>query len=642
MLPPDLIIPRKVLWADPQIHLARISPDGKHICYLAPSRKNMNVWFAPSQAWQNAKVVSSSLHPVRDVWWSRDSDHILYTTDLNGDENWQLHSYQLSTQKTRTFTPQGLQVRVLRVSTKHPTKLLIGLNERDRQHVDVYVLDLNSSELTCVYQNNEYWDFLADDDLQIRIGLKVDQNGGSYINLANQQLITRTTLHDIYEVYFYPRLRQGLSSDNEKLYLCQSAKTNTSELISIDMKSGKLESLFHDEQSDIADVLRCPLTKKPLAAATYYERKKWHPLSQECAGDFEYLASVDNGDIDILSQSANNDTWMVSYTHDDSPATYYLYHRKHQRAIFLFNSHEGYKDYAFTKMHPRVITTRDGLKCVSYLSLPRQSDINEKGIPFKPVPLVLLVHGGPNYRDFWGFNPTHQWLANRGYAVLSMNYRSSTGFGKEHVQKGFGEWAAKIHEDLLDAVNFAIDNHITTADQVAIMGRSFGGYATLVGLSFTPEVFCCGVDIVGPSNLQTMLENFPPYWRTVREALYKMVGFDPTSEQGIARLHAKSPLFKAQNICKPLLIGHGANDVRVLQSESDQMVKAMQKNGIPVTYAVFPDEGHQLLHPGNRMAFYALAELFLAKVLKGKCESYDAAVDTSMTVLADDFKLLHN
>ncbi len=635
----DPLIPRNILWADPQKHLAKISPDGKYIIFLAPHKQNLNLWLAPIEAISEAKPLSESEHPLRDIWWSKNSRHILYVHDKNGDENWQLCGYDLVQHKTHVYTEAGLQVRSLHSSEKHPDKLLIGLNKRDKHYIDVYELDLITGALKCVYINKEYWDFIANDELQIKIGVKISPQGADYIKFEDNSLITHTDMHDVYGLYFYPRLRLG-NTDGEQFYLCQTLKTNTSCLVHVNILSGQTETLFNDPLSDIADILTCPQTKKPLACATYYERKQWHPIEQEVEEDFRFLASIDNGDIDILSKTRNNEIWLVNFVHDDGPVTYYLYYREKQTAVFLFESHDALKKYPLTKMHPRVIKARDGLKCVSYLSLPRQSDIDAKGVPLEPVPLVLMVHGGPSYRDFWGFNPTHQWLANRGYAVLSVNYRASTGFGKEHVFKGFGEWTGKIRTDLLDAVNWAIENKITTPDKVAIMGRSFGGYSTLVGLTFTPEVYCCGVDIVGPSNLETMIKNFPPYWKTVRQAILAMIGLDPDSEEGKVKLRAESPLYLAHKIKKPLLIGHGANDVRVLQSESDEMVKAMQQNKIPVTYAIFEDEGHQFMHPGNRMAFYALTELFLAQILKGQAQAYDSQVKTAMTLKLDDFNLL--
>lgn len=642
MQPPDPIIPRHIIWADPTRSLVKVSPHGKYISYLAPFQGNLNLWIAPCDDMLAARAVTSSQNPIRDYWWSKNEDIILYYFDQKGDENWQLHGYQLSTGKTHMYTERGLQSRILHISAKHPDKILIGLNQRVRHYIDVYQLDLQSGQMQCIYENNQYWDFIADEDLHLRFGLKVDDKGGEWVDLSlkNQpRALTKIAMHDISGLYFFPRLRLGLSSDNQKLYLTQSMDSNTSTLISIEVMTGKIEKIGHNALADICDVLLNPSTKEPLAFAINHQRKEWHCLNDNTMRDFTYLQSIDDGDIDVISQSEKNDLWLVSFVHDNGPVAFYLYDRIKVQATHLFDSDAALKNFPFTKMHPRIITSRDGLKCVSYLSLPRQSDIQEKGIPFKPVPLILLVHGGPNYRDFWGFNATHQWLANRGYAVLSVNYRASTGFGKAHLDAGHGEWGGKIHHDLLDAIEWAIQEGITTEDKVAIMGRSFGGYATLIGLTLTPDTFCCGVDIVGPSNLETMVKHFPPYWKAMQGAIHEMIGCDPNTEEGKVYLQERSPLHYADRIKKPLLIGHGVNDVRVRQDESDKMVQAMRANGIPVTYAIFPDEGHQFLHPGNRMAFYALAESFLARILGGACEPYDKNVQTTMQVKIDDFEL---
>jgi dipeptidyl aminopeptidase/acylaminoacyl peptidase len=398
----------------------------------------------------------------------------------------------------------------------------------------------------------------------------------------------------------------------------------------VTIQENEVNVLGADEVADICDVLQEPYSNHPLAYAVNYERKTWHPIASIVQHDFAFLQQLDDGDLDILSQTLDNKLWLVSFIHDDGPITYYLYQRETKQAQLLFDSHHEFKKHQFVKMQPRVIPTRDGLQCVSYLSLPAEKT---------PVPLVLMVHGGPHYRDFWGFNPIHQWLANRGYAVLSVNYRASTGFGKKHMQAGFGEWAGKIQNDLIDAVEYAIAQKITTRSQVAIMGRSFGGYATLVALTMTPDIFCCGVDIVGPANLEAMAKHFPVYWQALEGAVHEMIGCDPNTEQGKAYLAKRSPIHHVDKITKPLLIGHGANDVRVMLAESDKVAQAMQKNNIPVTYALFPDEGHQFSRPGNRMAFYALVEAFLAKTLKGKVEPIDKKIQTSMIVKVDDFGL---
>lgn len=298
---------------------------------------------------------------------------------------------------------------------------------------------------------------------------------------------------------------------------------------------------------------------------------------------------------------------------------YYLYDRDRRDARFLFTNRTDLEGLPLAPMHGRVIRSRDGLNLVSYLTLPVWTDPDGDGVPGEALPTVLLVHGGPWARDSWGYNSMHQWLANRGYAVLSVNYRGSTGFGKSFINASNGEWAGTMHNDLIDAVDWMIAEGIADPDRVAIMGGSYGGYATLVGLTFTPEKFACGVDIVGPSNLRTLLGSIPPYWKPLMDLWKTRVG-DPFTEEGRAFLDSRSPLTYVDRIVKPLVIGQGANDPRVKQSESDQIVEAMKSRGIPVTYVLYPDEGHGFARPQNRLSFFAVTDAFLAQQLGGRSE----------------------
>lgn len=626
------LIPRSVLFSDPDKSSPRLSPNGKMLSFLAPLENTMQVWLAPVENIDQAKCISASLQPIVKQLWDPLSETLLYLHDDNGDENWQLWGYRISTGETLCYTEPGCTSKIIKMSLKNPNKILVGINKRDRHYLDAHEIDLTTAQSTCVYENNHYWDLFADNDLQIRLGLAIKENQGHYVDLAhniNQTLVT-IHQHDIFENYYYPQLRLVFAENNNKFFFTQSID-DTSSLVEYDIRTHAIKTLGHHEKADIYDIVRHPQTREPIAFASYYDRKKWQALDEDTQQDFEYLEKLHHGDISILSQTADNCFWTVAYTQDDGPTKFYMYHKAQQKAKFLFDSHTNFKKYTFSKMQTPLIPVQDGLTCVSYLSRPLEANT--------PLPLVLMIHGGPNYRDFWGFNPIHQWLANRGYAVLSINYRCSSGFGIKHTLAGYGEWAGKIHEDILAATHWAIAQKITTADKIAIMGRSFGGYSTLVGLTFTPEVFCCGVDIVGPSNLETMLKYFPPYWKPMLPLIHNMVGVDLTQPEAKNYLAQRSPLHFAHQIQKPLLIGHGANDVRVMQSESDQMVQEMQKNGIPVTYAIFPDEGHQFLHPGNRNAFYGLAEAFLAKHLHGQVEPQDNTTHTSMQIKVDDFGL---
>ena len=328
------------------------------------------------------------------------------------------------------------------------------------------------------------------------------------------------------------------------------------------------------------------------------------------------------------SRSDDGEKWIVTIDRVTEPSSTFLYERKGQRLTKLYTARPELEGAPLVQMLPKEITSRDGLTLVSYLSLPKEADPKRSGKAGKPMPMVLLVHGGPWARDGYGYNSTHQWLANRGYAVLSVNFRGSSGFGKKFISGGDMQWGRKMQDDLLDAVDWAVAEGVTTRDKVAIMGGSYGGYATLAGLAFTPDRFACGVDIVGPSNLTTLLGTIPPYWESIKQQFYKRMG-DPTTDAGKAMLRERSPLYAADKITRPLLIGQGANDPRVNVAESDQIVAAMRAKNIPVTYVVFPDEGHGFARPANNIAFMAVTENFLGKCLGGRAEPIGGAVKAS-------------
>ncbi|HVJ80609.1 MAG TPA: S9 family peptidase, partial [Planctomycetia bacterium] len=354
------------------------------------------------------------------------------------------------------------------------------------------------------------------------------------------------------------------------------------------------------------------------AVSFNYDRNRWKFLDPKVEEDFQALEKLCPGEITVGSRSLADDKWVVAFLQDAGPVKYYLWDRAKKEGTYLFTNRKSLEGLPLAKMRPTVVKSRDGFDLMCYLTLPVDSASGGADArPTKPLPMVLLVHGGPWARDAWGFNPIHQLLANRGYAVMSVNFRGSTGFGKKFLNAGNKEWAGKMHTDLLDAVDYAVNQGIADKQKVAIMGGSYGGYATLVGLTFTPDVFACGVDIVGPSNILTLLSTIPPYWAPQVKVFHDRVG-DPGKEKEF--LLSRSPLTHVEKIKKPLLIGQGAKDPRVKQAESDQIVKAMQEKNIPVTYALFPDEGHGFARPENNQSFFAVTDVFLSQHLGGRSE----------------------
>jgi len=400
----------------------------------------------------------------------------------------------------------------------------------------------------------------------------------------------------------------------------------------VNIDSMQTKVLAEDPKADVSGIVAHPTEKHPQAVQSTFERRKWQILDKSIEPDLEYLKTVADGELNITSRTTNDQDWIVAYVMDDGPVRYYHYDREAKKASFLFTNRKDLEGLKLAKMHTATVKSRDGLDIVCYYTLPFWTDPDNDAKPSAALPTVLFVHGGPWARDDWSYNPYHQWLANRGYAVLSVNYRGSTGFGKDFINAGNLEWAGKMHDDLLDAVAWAVEKGIADKDHVAIMGGSYGGYATLVGLTFTPEQFACGVDIVGPSSLITLLETIPPYWKPMLDVFTTRVG-DHRTEAGRKLLESRSPLTYVDRINKPLLIGQGANDPRVKQSEADQIVAAMTKKNIPVTYVLYPDEGHGFARPENSMSFNAVAELFLAEHLGGRAEPMSEDISgSSITV----------
>jgi dipeptidyl aminopeptidase/acylaminoacyl peptidase len=432
----------------------------------------------------------------------------------------------------------------------------------------------------------------------------------------------------------------GFDKTGQQVFMKDSRGRNTAAVVAWDLDNKQMTLLAENARADAEDILKHPTEKHVQAVSFVYERKHWEILDDSIEPDFATLHSVADGDFNVTSRTLDDRFWVVAYLVDNGPVRYYLYDRQLASTEFLFTNRKELEGKPLVKMHSDVIRSRDGLDLVVYYSLPLTFADPDDTVPQHPIPMVLIPHGGPWARDYWGYDSYHQWLANRGYAVMSVNFRSSTGFGKAFINAGNLEWGEKIMEDQVDAVQWAIAQGIADPQSVAIMGGSFGGYSTLAGLTLFPELFACGVDIVGPSNLITLMESIPPYWKPMQEMFATRVG-DVRTEEGRALLKKHSPLTYADCIQRPLLIGQGANDPRVKQAEADQIVEAMKAKGIPVTYALYPDEGHGFARPENRLSFFAIAEAFLASSLEGSYEPIgDAFNNSSVQILEGSERIM--
>jgi dipeptidyl aminopeptidase/acylaminoacyl peptidase len=627
------LIPRKSLFGNPDKAAARISPDGKHLSYLAPVDGVLNVWVAPIEQPDDAKpVTKDTKRGIRSYYWAYTSKHILYRQDVGGDEDWHVYCTELESATTTDLTPlKNVAAQLETLTYRHPEEILVGLNDRDPQLHDIYRINILTAERKLVLKNPGFASFVCDEDLKVRFGAKFTPDGGQLL----QKPDGKDGWTDFLKIPMEDTLTTspvGFNKAGDVLYMMDSGGRDTGAMISIDLKSGDRKVLAASDKADVNGLLSHPTENTIEAVSFNYLRKEWQVLDKRVGADLDYLKTVADGDVEVTSRTLDDNHWIVGYVMDNGPVRYYRYDRQAKKAHFLFTNRQELENLKLAKMHPLIIPARDGLKLVSYLTLPVGSNTNDDQRPEKPLAMVLDVHGGPWARESWGYDSQHQLLANRGYAVLTVNFRGSTGFGKKFVNAGNLEWAGKMHDDLLDAVDWAVKQKIADPKRIAIMGGSYGGYATLVGLTKTPEVFACGVDIVGPSNILTLLSTIPPYWQPAVQMFKDRVG-DYTTEAGKKFLNERSPLNFVDRIQKPLLIGQGANDPRVKQSEADQIVKAMQEKHIPVTYVLYPDEGHGFARPENQLSFYAVTEAFLAEHLGGRYEPIGEAFEgSSITV----------
>ena len=604
------LIPREVLIGSAQEFNPRISPNGKMLAYIGPDKGVFNVWVRTVGQNDDRVVTSDRKRGIDNFIWQEDGEHVLYIQDRDGDENSHIYQTDLQTKNTRNLTPfQGVRAYIIATSTRFPDQMLVALNLRDRKIFDIYRINLKNGAVELESESaRDETAWIADSNLHVRAVRAYLPDGSVEIRVRDDvrspwRSLRRWSGDETGDIF-------GFAPGDNAVWITSTEGTEAKRLLEVDISTGKTTVLAEDRQFDVASTLRNPRTRALEAVRFDRARSEWTVIDESLKADFDTLRKVREGDLYVVNRDREDKTWTVYYVTDDGPAYYYMFDRGARLTTFLFSSRPGLEKYKLAKMQPISFLARDGMTIYGYLTLP-------VGIDSKRLPLVIYVHGGPWTRDTWGYVSFSQMLANRGYAVLQVNFRGSTGYGKSYLNAGNREWGGKMHTDLLDGKNWTVKQGYADPKKVCIAGPSYGGYAVLAGLAFAPDEFVCGIDFYGPSNLVTFLRTMAPVLSLSKGNFYRRIGNLETEEEF---LKSRSPFFHASAIRAPLLIFQGANDPRVPQAESDQIVGAIRKNGGHVDYIVFPDEGHGFARPENNLKAWAAIEQFLAKHLGGRAE----------------------
>jgi len=611
------LIPRSVLFGNPERTSPQISPDGSALAWIAPRDGVLNLFVAPVGGesgvdWASARPVTEDTdRGIRMFAWARDGRHLLYIQDVGGDENWRLYDVDPTSLERRDLTPfEGIHATIIGTSKRRPSEVLVGINADNPQLHDVYRLNLETGALVKEITNPGYAGWLADEDLVVRCALAPEPDGSFNVLVRDTAEVPFRHLLTIPAEDATSTDVVSFSGDGRSLFMISAAGSDTGRLTRVDLATGDSTVLAADPEADVSGALLHPDTREPLIVTILKDRMEYVVLDPSVEDDLKAVRALHPGDPSFSGRNEADTTWLIAFNVDAGSVTYFMYDRPTKTGRLLFSARPALDGYELAAMEPFSFPARDGLVIHGYATFP-------PGLGRTGLPAVVNVHGGPQVRDTWGYHPEAQWLANRGYLCVQVNYRGSTGYGKSFVAAGDREWGGKMHDDLVDAVDYIVAQGWADRSKVAIYGGSYGGYAALVGAAFTPDVFCCAVDIVGPSNLKTLLETVPPYWAPMIAQLYRRVG-NPETDADF--LWSRSPLSRAHDIRIPLLIAQGANDPRVKQAESEQIVAALTEAGIDHEYMLFPDEGHGFAKPENRIKFYTAAERFLAKYLGGRYE----------------------
>ena len=602
------LIPLEVLLGNPERVAAQISPDGKRLSYIAPLDGVLNVFVEDVGAGNGRPVTHDTDRGIEGYFWTHDNRRIMYVRDKDGSENYRLYDVDIATGVERDLIPlDDVQCRIIAHRKEFPDEVLIGLNKDNPQLHDVYRLDLVSGELETIVENPGYLGWLVDCENKVRGAVASLPDGGAVIEVRDDEASEWRTLLQVPPEDAETTGPLGFTRDGGSIYLQTSVGSNTSRLVKMNIASGEVEAIAEDPEYDVGGVMLNPDTREVEAVFVYGDRLDYRIFDEGIRDDFAALAQLSPGDMGVNDRSDDDATWLVAFDVDAGPVKYYTWDRATKKATFLFDHRPLLNDYPLVPMEPFEFTSRDGLTIHGYLTFPA-------GVERSNLPAVLTVHGGPWVRDGWGLDPEAQWLANRGYVCVHVNFRGSSGYGKDFLNAGNREWGAKMHDDLLDAIDHLVAQGMIDRERVAIYGGSYGGYAALVGATFTPDVFKCAISMVGPSNLNTLIGSIPEYWKPMIAMFDKRVGNDPDF------LWSRSPLSRVDAIKIPILIAQGENDPRVKLAESEQIVAAMKERGIDYEYAMYENEGHGLTKPENRLDFYHRADRFLAKHLGGRAE----------------------
>jgi dipeptidyl aminopeptidase/acylaminoacyl peptidase len=629
-LPP--LIPREILFANAERSTPALSPNGQQIAWLAPDPNGVvNIWVDSIEGGKARVVTNENRRPINWYTWAGDSQHLLYFQDNAGDEIDHLFSTDLTNSVVRDLTPfRGVRAQNILLDLRHPRFVLIGLNLRDRQAFDMYRVDLETGAITLEATNpGDVLTWTTDRNFVIRAATAFDgKTGQTVIRVRDavdkpwRDLVVMPFDRALFNGEVVEgSLIAGFTSDNKSLIIHSALHSDKGQLVEVDLQSGKeLRILAQDPDSDVADsplgnkpnVLRDPKTGAIQAAEFYRTESHWVFLDPKVKTDFALISKSVPGQVNLISRDQEDKKWIIAARRSDAPAVYYLFYRGSGKITKLYDEHPTLSRSTLAPKKPIIIKSRDGLELISYLTTP-------PGVEAKQVPLVLLIHGGPWFRDYAEFDPEVQLLANRGYAVLQVNYRGSTGLGLKFFNAGTNEWGRGTQRDLYDAVQWAIDQGIADPRRVAAMGWSGGGFGTLLCLEQRPDLFACGVDGVGPAELATLYRSFPSYWSNILMR-WRRRGGDFDHNEKLNR--EVSPLYHVDKIRAPLLIGQGKNDPRVTIANVNGMVAALRRAKREVTYVVYPDEGHGFARPENNFDFYGRVEEFLARHLGGRAEPW--------------------